>query len=124
MPVKTRRKGTEKATTMPVAPHWDITRDDATVTMENPATGGVRVFRVITQPENAAFMPGRRIAQLFTGTNRGNSMHWTGFAWVDAFGVELWGRFAGSKEHATYKDMLENMEKWGQKGLKYSIIGV
>lgn len=124
MPVKTRKKVVEKAARMPVAPRWDITRDDATLTIENPRTGNVRAFRVITQPDNATFAPGRRIAQLFTGKDHSNSMHWTGFAWVHEFGVDLWGRYAESKEYNTYKDMLENIEVWTGKGLKYAIIGV
>lgn len=97
---------------------FDVTKHDGMVTIQNPATGNHRTFRIRTQDTDAKFAPGRRIVSLLIGPDRSSHGDWKGFAWADDFGVHTWMRLKGS-EFETYGRMLESPSKFASKGAKY-----
>jgi hypothetical protein len=111
---------------------YDVTRHDALIAITSPNTGRkTRYFRVETQPVDAAFCPGRRIAYLWrtavnaTGTEVATSGGWYGFAFVDEFGVHCWGRLKSSSDEPSqwekYCGMLEQPSLFIGKGCTYKI---
>ena len=78
--------------TVHAAPAFDITRNDIEVSITNPATGNTRVFRV--ESIESGPMAGKRVVAILDGADRWSPFCWTGFGFVDDFGVKVWRRFA------------------------------
>jgi hypothetical protein len=96
---------------------FDFSVHDAMVTIHNPATGNVRTFRIITQPLDARFAPGERLAELFTG-NPGRE--WQTFGFVSPRGIAVWNRLQ-STQMTTFGRMLTNPGRYTAKGFEYTI---
>jgi hypothetical protein len=101
---------------------FDVTRQDARVTITSPREGNeAKTFVVYTQPQNATFAPGERVvARLREGGFR------QGFAFADAFGVNVWGRYqaapgAKKSQWEWYADMLSRPSHYQAKGYRYEI---
>lgn len=65
-----------------------ILTHNGTFTVQNKLTGEHRTFRVWRQDDDATFAPGKRILSLLTGAN--NVEDYTGFAFVDDKGINVW----------------------------------
>lgn len=59
-------------------------------TLESTLTGAHRTFRIWTQPQDAEFAGGKRIVGLLTGPENSNPDDYTGFAFIDDFGIHVW----------------------------------
>lgn len=89
--------------------------------MLNPATGGHRTIRVITQKEDAKFAPGRRIVQLLTGSD--NTKSYTGFGFIENDGqISVWHKKRGP-DILRIADMVTNPEKYQNRGIVYNFEG-
>lgn len=76
--------------------------------IKSTKTGDHRTFRVRIQKQDAAFAPGKRILGLLTGSDNTNS--YTNFAFVDDFGIHIWGK-KQTETYLAYARMLENLAK-------------
>ena len=95
------------------------------VTIKNPATGGHRTFRIRTQPDDARFMPGRRLVSLLIGEN--NETDYQSFGVVDhddalagdsgdRCGIWIWRKHRDNgSPFPVYAEMLWNLDKWKEK---------
>ena len=103
-----------------VGPILDVTSMDALVAITSPRDGTNKVFSIVTQPADASFCPGQRIVALVGGIGRPTS-----FAFVDAFGVHVWGRFKSDTGKRSvcewYADMLERPSVYAAKGYVYDV---
>lgn len=76
-------------------------------TVKSTRTGEHRTFRVRTQPQDSSFAPGKRVLALLTGPDNENS--YTGFAFVDDFGIHLWGK-KKTEQYQALANMLERLQ--------------
>lgn len=60
------------------------------------ADGSHRTFKVIVQPSDADFAPGKAVIEYLSGPN--NKTDYVGFAFLDGTTVRPWKRFAGNTE--------------------------
>jgi len=105
---------------------FDVRTHNGRVTIENPATGGHRTFRIRTQPADAKFAPGKRVVSLLTGPDNGHD--YTGFAFADEGGVHVWAKYRAREFEAdtvyqTYARMLADPERWKARGCVYLFEG-
>ena len=82
-------------------------------TVKSTKTGEHRTFRVRTQPKDSSFCPGKRVLSLLTGADNDNS--YTGFAFVDDFGIHLWGK-KKTEQYIALATMLEHLQKHEDAG--------
>ncbi len=66
-------------------------------TIESTETGTHRTFRIWTQPQDAEFAGGKRIVGLLTGPENSNPNDYTGFAFIDDFGIHVWKSKRGTE---------------------------
>ena len=106
--------GTGKDASRPATLAYDITRQDGTVRVSNPATGGVEVFRIAEGRGNLAGK--RMVSRLVDG-------EWQGFAFADEFGVRAWRSMAGNPRIAGRNGYIailtESARLAATKGLEY-----
>lgn len=75
---------------------FSIRSHNGTVTALNPATGQHRTFRIRTQPDDADFMPRKRIISLLTGPD--NERDFTSFGFVGGDGsIHVWYKKRGTQ---------------------------
>jgi len=79
---------------------------NGTFTIKSTKSGEHRTFRVRTQKPDADFAPGKRILALLTGPD--NEQSYTGFAFVDDFGIHVWTK-KRTETFLAYTTMLENL---------------
>jgi hypothetical protein len=73
-------------------------------TIKSRVTGEHRTFRILTQPKDADFAPGRRVLGLLTGPD--NDSDYTGFAFVDDEGIHVWASKKSEGLWETYAQMI------------------
>lgn len=88
-----------------VAEFFDIRTHNGFVTVHNPATGDHRTFQINTQPKDAKFAAGMRVASLLVGPD--NESDYRGFGFVIDGRVVLWKANRESKVYQWYKRFLE-----------------
>lgn len=94
------------------------------ITVNNPATGNHRTFRIRTISKDSAFAPGRRIVELLTGPD--NTSDYRGFAFVDNSGtVYVWRSKRGDgrdrSEFEKFASILNHSNHYAEKhGLEFS----
>lgn len=89
---------------------------NGTLTLENPATGNHRTFKIRTIPADSDFAPGERVVGLLTGPDNTSDYTWFGF--VKPERVIVWKKHRGGV-YDTYARMLANPEPWEAKGVVY-----
>lgn len=103
---------TATATATTETASFNLGTHNGTLTAENVATGEWRTFQIKTQPEDANFAPGERIAYLLTGADNENDF--TGFAFVKDDGrLFVWKKKRGTIFDA-YAKMLERPERYAK----------
>ena len=86
---------------------------NGTFTVKSTKTGEHRTFRVRTQPLDSNYCPGKRVLSLLTGSDNENS--YTGFAFVDDFGIHVWGK-KKTEQYLALATMLEHLQKHEDAG--------
>lgn len=97
---------------------------DGIITIENPATGGHRTFKIETQ--HSGNLSGKRIVSLLVG--RDNTGDYQGFGFVVEDGrVVVWRKFRGIEKMSDFDkfaSMLAAPRNWSEKrGLVYHVAG-
>ncbi len=94
-------------------------------TIQSAQTGEHRTFWIRTQPKDAEFAPGRRVLALLTGSQNDDWDHYTGFAFVDNGGIQVWrSKAEKSQLWGQYADMLWTLaldgafSTWTEKGYR------
>lgn len=93
------------------------------VTVENPATGNHRTFRIKTQPDDAEFAPGGRIVELLVGSDNERSYKSFGFVLHRSIHIfkklkgEPWGKQSDFQKFANMLTFPEKYER--EHGLIY-----
>lgn len=91
------------------------------ITMHNPETGNHRTIRIRTQPQDATFAPGQRIAYLLNGHD--NERDYLPFAFVKDTGkVIVWRRYRGQDTPSQYERlalMIADPARYEAKGVQY-----
>ena len=108
------------AETATAAPQFSVATHNGTITIQNPATGNHRTFRVRTQPADAKFAPGERIVSLLTGSD--NESDYTGFGFVADDGrIRVWTskRAADGGVFVKFADMLTRPDHYESLGCRY-----
>lgn len=92
-------------------------------TVKSSKTGDHRTFKIHTQAKDAKFAPGKRIVSLLTGPENTADDSYTGFAFIDDGGVQVWrSKAEGNPIWKTYADMLWSLaldgglSPWADKG--------
>jgi len=98
-----------------------ISTHNGEITMQNPATGKHRTIRIKTQPKDAKFAPGERIASLLSGHN--NETDYLPFAFVKPNGrVIVWKRHRGDGGPSQYEKlarMIQEPARFEEQGVVY-----
>jgi hypothetical protein len=98
------------------ATQFAIATHNGTITVNNPATGNHRTFRIRTQKQDAKFAPGERIVSLLTGPN--NTEDFTAFGFVTDDGrIIVWRKHIGT-QFERYARLLMNAE---QEAVKFGL---
>lgn len=101
---------------------FKLSTHNGTVTINNPATGNHRTFKVSTVQNKNSGLYGKRIVALLSGPN--NEHDYVGFGFVtDQGDIKIWKKKSGNKIWHTYRDMLLNPSKWMDKGVEYMVEG-
>lgn len=117
-----RRRGAENG----VPECFDITLENAYISITSPRTGQAKFFWVRIQ-RPGEFMEGKRIAYVYDDTRNGDPdllESWKGFSWVTEYGLEVFQSrqgFAKPSVYEKYADMLERMSFYQSLGCKYTI---
>lgn len=82
-------------------------------TVKSTRTGEHRTFQVRTQDAKATFAPGKRVLSLLTGSN--NEADYTGFAFVDDFGIHVWTKNR-TEQYMALARMLEHLQRHEDAG--------
>lgn len=82
-------------------------------TVKSIATGEHRTFKIATQKPDARFAPGKRVVSLLTGPD--NTNNYTGFAFMDEFGVHVWAKMH-TKRYVDLANMLEKLNEHEANG--------
>lgn len=92
---------------------FDIESHNGTITVENPATGGHRTFRIRTQKPDARFAPGERILSIRTANG------WQQIAFVKpGRRIVLWRKYqTGSWKRLV--DVVARPQHFEELGVKY-----
>jgi hypothetical protein len=104
-----------------VVSHFAIETHNGIITVENPARGTHRTFRIETQPADARFAPGERILSLLIGADNGSDYLGIGFVKDDGR-VILWRRYQTEQYHALVR-VLQKVEHFKSIGLVYHYEG-
>jgi hypothetical protein len=106
-------------------PEFNLGTHNGYITVENPATGGHRTFKVTTAKSGP--LEGKRIVSLLSGPDRDDYACWTGFGFVGEDGnVVLWKSYRelGKGAWAFYARSLSNPVHYAvTKGLRYWFAG-
>lgn len=99
---------TEETQTFAAATH------NGTITIDNPATGQHRTFRIRTQKKDARFAAGKRVLSLLSGPD--NTSDYTPFAFIDEHGmVRVWNRYVDT-QYERFARLIQNLkneaERW------------
>jgi hypothetical protein len=95
---------------------FSIRTHNGTITVNNPATGNYRMFRVRTQAEKARFAAGERVVSVKDSSTDEN---WRAFGFVNDDGeVVVWKKFRGTV-YDVYGRMLSNPVPFVEKGAVY-----
>lgn len=97
---------------------WKLSTHNGAVTMVSPKTGDHRTVRISTQPDDARFAPGKRVARLLVGTHD----EWVGFGFVVNGQVKVWSSKRGTK-FEKYADMLNRIGHYRNLGVEYMVEG-
>lgn len=101
-------------TNTPETTKLSIVTHNGVVTATNKETGAWRTFRVRTQPDDANFMPGRRLVSLLAGPD--NSFDFIAFGYVDDNGkIVLWKKHRGSAFYEWVAAYLVNTAAYAEK---------
>jgi hypothetical protein len=104
-----------------VVSHFAIETHNGIITVENPARGTHRTFRIETQPADAKFAPGERILSLLIGAD--NEADYLGIGFVKDDGrVFLWKRYQ-TEQHFALARVLQKVEHFKSIGLVYHFEG-
>lgn len=105
------------------AAQFDVTTQDAVITIENKATGKHRTFRVRTIRKGN--LEGKRVVSLLVGSDNTEAGDWQGFGFADQFGVKVWAKCKGQggerSDFEVFARMLENPSKFLAKGAAYHV---
>lgn len=82
-------------------------------TVKSTRTGEHRTFQIRTQDAKATFAPGKRVLSLLTGSD--NEADYTGFAFVDDFGIHVWEK-KRTEQYTALARMLEYLQKHEDAG--------
>lgn len=100
-----------------IATAHSIFTHNGTLTVENPATGNHRTFKVRIIPTDSDFAPGERVVGLLTGSDNTRDYTWFGFVKKDR--VIVWKNKRGGV-YDTYADMLVRPEVYeAERGVIY-----
>ena len=97
---------------------FDLRTHNGIVTVTSRATGEHRTLRIVTQKDDATFMPGQRLVQLLTGPDNGTdyrSIGLIGSTHRRETEVVLWKKHRKSRTHQFYARYLEAPEKYTEK---------
>lgn len=98
-----------------------IATHNGEITMHNPETGQHRTIRIKTQPNDANFAPGERIAYLLNGHD--NERDYLPFAFVGNDGaIRVWRRYRGEGKPSNYEllaRMIQNPAPYEKRGITY-----
>ena len=84
------------STTTIDATEFAVHSHNGVITVNNPATGAHRTFRIKTQKPDAKFMPGTRIVSLLTGSDNCND--YTSFGFIGDDGrIIVWRKHQGTQ---------------------------
>jgi hypothetical protein len=111
----------ETAETAEVVNHFALKTHNGIITVENPARGTHRTFRIETQPADAKFAPGERILSLLIGPDNGYDYLGIGFVKDDGR-VILWKRYQTEQYHALVR-VLQKVDHFRSIGLVYHFEG-
>lgn len=105
------------------ATNFKIATHNGCITIDNPATGNHRTFRIKTQADDSTFAPGERIVALLDGPD--NTSNYLQFGFVKPDGsIILWKRYRNSEVFQTYVNMLRHPQWWTlQRGVRYQYEG-
>lgn len=99
-------------------------------TVQSTKTGEHRTFWVRTQPKDAEFAPGRRVAYLLTGSQNDDLTSYTAFGFVSEDGIQVFkSKQANSPRWAQYADVLWSLaldsgfSLWTEKGFRIHMEG-
>ena len=67
-------------------------------TIQNRTTGEHRTFVIRTQPKDAKFAPGTRVAALLTGPDNDSDASYQGFGFVNEDGIRVWTAKRGTPD--------------------------
>ena len=98
----------------------DIKTHNGEITIENSKTGEWRTFKIKTQSRDSNFAPGKRIVSLLTGSD--NTTSYTSFGFVNDGVIHIWNK-KKTKTFYYYKNMLEEPERWEERGYVYQYAG-
>jgi len=96
---------------------FSIRTHNGAITVNNPATGNYRIFRVRTQGDHDRFAPGKRVVSVKdSSADRG----WRSFGFVNEDGaVVVWSKFRGTV-YEMYGRMLTNPQSFTDRGVTYN----
>ncbi len=95
--------------TTTTADNFTAATHNGTLTIENPATGQHRTFRIRTQKQDARFAPGQRIIGLLVGQDNENDYLQFGFV-NDNGQVNVWSKYRGT-EFEKFGRMISTLEE-------------
>jgi hypothetical protein len=111
----------ETAESAEVVNYFAIETHNGIITVENPARGTHRTFRIETQPADAKFAPGERILSLLIGADNGSDYLGIGFVKDDGR-VFLWKRYQTEQYYALVR-VLQKVGHFRSIGLVYHFEG-
>lgn len=95
---------------------FSIRTHNGAITVNNPATGNYRIFRVRTQSEHARFAAGKRVVSVKDSTAEKG---WRSFGFVNEAGVVVvWKKFRGTV-YEVYGRMLTSPQSFADRGVTY-----
>lgn len=102
---------------------YDVTAQDAVITITSHRTGQHRTFKIRTCRRGV--FKGKRVVSLLTGPNNNEAGDWTGFAFASEFGVHVWSRLRGwsalPSNYDIFAKMIENPSRYIAKGSTYQV---